>query len=143
MIIIFFMLFSAASCCAMQPANSSAATEPRAVPAQSLKEYGQALAVVRSSLWPVNGLLVRYQNDKDSTRGIDYPDYLDDQHATLKRVYTLVIAECEHACRALSSSDLKKLIHHTQTAQKFYEQLNADAAHFKILVAKRLSHSKM
>lgn len=138
---ILLLLTFATPCIAMQTAGTFSATESALFPTQTLKRYGQEIALIRSSLWPINGLLVRYNNIG--------PNILNDQQAldchrdNIKRAHSMLITECEYACHALSNSNLSLLIQHTQNAQRLFAQLQKEATHFKIVIEKKVPHSNM
>ncbi len=138
MIFIFFILFFSASCIAMQPTNTSALSEAAITSSVQLQLYAHEVTYIRSSLWSIKGLLVKYYNS-----GIQNQKALDAHNDNIKHGYIQIIEESNKACDALSRKDLVSLKDHIMTAHRHFAQLNKEAAHFKEILAKRYPDSKM
>ena len=108
-----------------------------------LQKHSQVVATLRASLWPIQGVLVSYQSNKErSTLAGDF-QALDCHHNNIKKLMVHLCAECDNACTALSTKKLEQLIEHTQNAQLLFRKLDHEATHFQKIVAKRFPHSKM
>lgn len=103
-----------------------------------LQLYAHEVTYIRSSLWTIKGLLVKYYNS-----GIQNQQALDAHNDNIKHGYLQIIEESNKACGALSRKDLVALKDHIMTAHRHFVQLNKEAAHFKEILAKRYPDSKM
>lgn len=142
MIIIFLGLIFTVSSYAMQTVAVSAHTE--SIASIVLAKHAHEVALIRSSLWQIKGLLVSYQSHRLAANShIQDQKALDCHNDNIKDAFIQVIIECDKACEALLRRDLQLLIHHASMAHHLFAHLNIEAAHFKNMVAKRLPRSKM
>lgn len=141
MFIVFFILLPSAFCIAMQPTSTFASYD--VYPSVQLQKYGQRIASMRASLWPIQGVLVSYQSNKEQYTQTDDFHALDCHHNNIKRLLHNLCAECDNACKALSFLDLHNLIQHTQSAQQLFNHLSYETIHFEKIIAKRFPRSKM
>jgi hypothetical protein len=121
----------------MQPAYTSGSAINPTLHSELLVKYAQEVAAVQKNLWHIKALKVRYHNSGIVNHALNH------HYTNITSAHKLVTETCEKASTAFSFSNLPVLIEHTKLAQRLSLQLHKEAEHFKMMIEKKIPHSKM